>query len=157
VSVFALAGPAAVSQVVFRRSAPWMAAAGGSVALAVGLLTIVLATAAGSGAIYVVGAVIAGAGFGVAFLGALRALSSAIPPEHRSSVMSAFYIAAYSSLSVPAILAGVLATPLGLTTTFEIFGSVVAGVALAVAALAWRTRPASARRDVAHAQVCAAA
>jgi hypothetical protein len=55
--------------------------------------------------------------------------------------MSAFYLVAYASISVPAIVAGVLATPLGLNATFEIFGSVVAGVALIVAALAWRTRP----------------
>lgn len=55
--------------------------------------------------------------------------------------MSAFYLVAYASISVPAIMAGVLATPLGLNATFEIFGSVVAGVALTVTALAWRTRP----------------
>lgn len=55
--------------------------------------------------------------------------------------MSAFYLVAYSSLSVPAIIAGLLTTPLGLNATFEIFGSAVAGVALLVAALAWRTRP----------------
>jgi MFS family permease len=140
-SVFALAGTAALAQLVFRRSAPWAAAAGGSVALAAGLLGIVLASATGSGPIYVIATLIAGGGFGVAFLGALRALSSAIPAEHRSSVMSAFYLVAYASLSVPAIVAGVLTTPLGLNATFEIFGSAVAGVALVVAALAWRTRP----------------
>jgi protein-S-isoprenylcysteine O-methyltransferase Ste14 len=55
--------------------------------------------------------------------------------------MSAFYLVAYSSLSVPAIVAGVLTTPLGLNATFEVFGSVIACVALLVAALAWRTRP----------------
>ncbi len=84
---------------------------------------------------------IAGAGFGVAFLGALRALSSAVPAEHRSAVMSAFYLVAYASLSVPAIIAGVLTTPVGLNATFEILGSLTAGIALVVAALAWRTRP----------------
>lgn len=142
-SVFALAGTASVAQLVFRRSAPWAAAAAGSVALAVGLLGIVLAATTGSGPLYVLATLVAGAGFGVAFLGALRALSSAIPPEHRSSVMSAFYLVAYASLSVPAILAGVLTTPLGLNATFEIFGSVIAVIALLVAALAWRTRPRS--------------
>jgi predicted MFS family arabinose efflux permease len=111
------------------------------VALAAGLLVIVLATAIRSGPLYVIATLIAGAGFGVAFLGALRALSGAIPAEHRSSVMSAFYLVAYSSISVPAILAGVLTTPLGLNATFEIFGSAIALVALVVAALAWRTRP----------------
>ncbi len=55
--------------------------------------------------------------------------------------MSAFYIVAYSAISLPAILAGVLVTPLGLDATFEIFGSVIAALALVVAFEAWRTRP----------------
>jgi MFS family permease len=139
--VFALAAAAAVAQVVFRASTPSGGAAGGSVALATGLLGIVLATATRSGPLYVVSTLLAGAGFGVAFLGALRALSSAIPAERRSSVMSAFYIVAYASISVPAIIAGVLTTSLGLDATFELMGSVFAGVALVVAGLAWRPRP----------------
>jgi hypothetical protein len=55
--------------------------------------------------------------------------------------MSAFYVVAYAALSLPAILAGVVVTPLGLEPTFELFGSVIAGLALVVAAEAWRTRP----------------
>jgi MFS family permease len=140
-SVFALAGTAAIAQLVFRRSVPWAGAAGGSIVLSAGLLGIVLATAAGSGALYVIATVIAGAGFGVAFLGALRALSSSIPAEHRSSVMSAFYLVAYASFSVPAIVAGILTASIGLDATFEIMGSITAGLALVVAGLAWRTRP----------------
>ncbi len=132
--------------------APWTGAAAGSVALAAGMVTIVIAAAAASGALYLAGALLGGAGFGVAFLGALRALSAAVPAEHRGSVMSAFYVVAYAALSVPAILAGVLVTPLGLYATFEIFGSVIAALALVVAFEAWRTRPAS--RDVDHGSRC---
>jgi hypothetical protein len=56
-------------------------------------------------------------------------------------VMSAFYVVAYGSLSLPAILAGLLVTPLGLETTFELFGAAAAALALVVAVEAWRTRP----------------
>ena len=140
-SVFALAVPAALTQIAFRRTAPWRAAATGSDVLAAGMLTIVAATSITSGALYLVGSVLGGAGFGVAFLGALRALSASIPAEHRGAVMSAFYLVAYSSLSLPAILAGMLDTPLGLKPTFEIFGTVIAALALGVAIQAWRTRP----------------
>jgi hypothetical protein len=56
-------------------------------------------------------------------------------------VLSAFYVVAYLSGSVPAVLAGLLVGGLGLQTTFEIFGSVVAAIALVVALEAWRTRP----------------
>jgi MFS family permease len=141
ISVFALAGTAAVAQLALGRMAPWAGAAGGSVALAVGMAAIVAATSIGSGALYLGGAIVGGAGFGVAFLGALRSLSVAIPPQHRGAVMSAFYVVAYASLSLPAILAGVLVTPLGLQTTFEIFGAAIGALALLVAVLAWRTRP----------------
>jgi MFS family permease len=141
VSVFALAGSGAIGQLVFGRSVPWAGASAGSVALAAGLLLIVAAASTDSSALLVTGSIIGGGGFGVAFLGALRALSGAIPPEHRAAVMSAFYIVGYLSISLPAVLAGVLVTPLGLEATFEIFASVLAGVALILAFEAWRTRP----------------
>jgi MFS family permease len=141
--VFGLAGCGALAQLLFGRTAPWAGATGGSIALAVGLVLIVVATSTGAAGLFVVGDVIAGFGFGIAFLGGLRALSVAIPPAHRAEVMSAFYVVAYSALSLPAVLAGVLVTPLGLQTTFEVFGIVIAALALVVAFEAWRTRPAA--------------
>jgi MFS family permease len=139
--VFALAGSAALAQIVLGRTPAWAGAAAGSVALSSGMVLIVIASSTDSSVVFLTGAIIGGAGFGVAFLGALRALSAAIPHEHRAAVMSAFYVVAYASLSLPAILAGVLVTPLGLRPTFEIFGSVIAALALVVAFEAWRTRP----------------
>ena len=58
-------------------------------------------SATDSSATYLVGSVVGGIGFGVAFLGGLRALVAAIPHEHRAAVMSAFYIVAYASLQSP--------------------------------------------------------
>jgi MFS family permease len=126
---------------VTGRTRPWLAAAAGSVALAAGVATIVAAAATGSAALYLAGCAVGGAGFGAAFLGGLRALVATIPPEHRAAVMSAFYIVAYGSLSVPAVLAGVVVTYISLQSTFEVFGSVVAAIALVVALEAWRSRP----------------
>ena len=140
-SVSVLAGSGAVTQLVFGRTKPWVGAAAGSVALAIGMVLVVIAASADSGALYLIGAILGGGGFGIAFLGSLRALTASIPHEHRAGVMSSFYIVAYASISLPAILAGTLVTPLGLRPTFEIFGSVVAALALLVAVEAWRTRP----------------
>ncbi|WP_194894209.1 MFS transporter [Catenulispora pinisilvae] len=142
--VSSLPAAAALSQLVFGRGAPWAGASYGSLALAAGMGLLVVAVATGSGALFVVASVIAGFGFGAAFLGGLRSLSAAVPPEHRAAVMSAFYIVAYGALSLPAIAAGLLSTPLGLNRTFEIFGAAIAALALVVAGEAWRTRPASA-------------
>ena len=139
--VFALSGSAAMAQLAFGRTAPWAGAAGGSLALSAGMLLLVIAAATDSSLVYLAGAVIGGGGFGVAFLGALRALTSVIPNEHRAAVMSAFYVVAYAALSLPAIAGGVVVSSLGVLTTFEVFGSVVAALALLVAAQAWRTRP----------------
>ena len=139
--VFLLAGAGSLAQLAFGRARPWVGAVTGSIALATGMLLIVGAVALESPALFILGSLVGGAGFGVAFLGALRALSIVIPPDHRAAVMSAFYVVAYLSISVPAILAGLLITPLGLDTTFEVFGAVVAGLALVVAGEAWRTRP----------------
>jgi MFS family permease len=156
VGVFVLAASGATAQLVFGRTAPWLGASAGSVALAIGLLLIVTSAAEDSTALFLAGGMIAGAGFGVAFLGALRTLSAAIPNEHRAEVMSALYVVAYLAISVPAIVAGILVTELGLITKFEIFGSVVAAIALLVAYGAWATRPAaqaqSSRRLVATAR-----
>lgn len=139
--IFLLAISGAVSQLVFGRWAPWRGAVVGSLALAAGMGMIVAAAATSSAVLFTIGAIVTGGGFGIAFLGGLRALSSAIPPEHRAATMSAFYLVAYGSLSIPAVIAGVVVEPLGVQETFEIFGSAIIVVALLVTAEAWRQRP----------------
>src|SRR5882672_10209745 len=124
--IVALAGAAVVAQLLTARSAPWIGAGVGSIALAAGMVLIVFAAARDSSA---------------AYLGGLRALAAAIPQHQRAAVMSAFYVAAYTSLSVPAVLAGVVVAHVALPTTFELFGSVVGAIALIVAFEAWRSRP----------------
>ena len=154
IGIVALAGSASLAALLLGRSAPWIGASAGSVALAAGMVLVVVAAAMDSSATYLVGSTLGGIGFGVAFLGGLRALVAAIPDENRAAVMSAFYIVAYTSLSVPAVLAGVVVEHLGLQSTFEIFGSIVAAIALIVAFEAWRTRPTRRRAlQEAHAPV----
>ena len=139
---------AAVAQVVFGRIAPWLDMTVGSIALAVATLTIVVATTTQSIPLYIAGSVLGGAGWGLTFLGGLRSLGAAIPPEHRAAIFSAFYVVAYGALSVPAILAGIAADHYGLLATFQVFGAVVAAVALVVAVAAWRTRPSAVVHDI---------
>jgi predicted MFS family arabinose efflux permease len=140
VGVFALSGAAAAAQLAFGRTSPSAGAAGGSLALSAGMVLLVIATATDSSLTYLAGAVIGGGGFGMAFLGALRALTAVIPAEHRAAVLSAFYLVAYAALSIPAIAGGLLVVPLGLLPTFEVFGSLVAALALVTAFQASRTR-----------------
>jgi MFS family permease len=141
--IFLLASSGAIAQLLFGRWAPWRAAAIGSLWLAAGMGMIVAAAATESAVPFTLGAIVTGAGFGTAFLGGLRSLSSAIPPEHRAATMSAFYLVAYGSLSIPAVIAGFVVEPLGVQSTFEIFGSAIIVIALLVTAEAWRQRPRS--------------
>jgi predicted MFS family arabinose efflux permease len=141
IGIAALAGSATLAQLLTARIAPWVAASAGSIALAAGMVIIVLAAATDSSVAYLVGSIVGGAGFGAAFLGGLRALVAVIPANQRAAVTAAFFVVAYASLSVPAVLAGVLVTHVSLQSTFEIFGSAVAAIALLVALQAWRTRP----------------
>jgi MFS family permease len=140
-AVALLPGSGAVAILLLSRTAPWLAAASGALALAVGMVVVVVSVAELSAPLFLLGAVVGGAGFGVAFSGALRSLTSVLPPHHRAGVMSAFYVVAYLSLSVPAVIGGLLVTTYGVDRTFEVFGSVIAVLALVVAAEAWRTRP----------------
>jgi MFS family permease len=141
IGIVALAASAVVAQLLTARSAPWIATSVGSIALAGGIALIAAAAATDSSAAFLAGSILGGVGFGAAFLGGLRGLVAVIPPRHRAGVMSAFFVVAYGSLSVPAVLAGIAVTPLGLRSTFELFGSIVAAIALLVAFEAWRTRP----------------
>jgi MFS family permease len=141
IGVVALSGAAALAQVVFRRVAPWLATALGSAALGVGMSLIVLATHTDSSSLYLTSCIVGGVGFGVAFVGGLSALVIAIPSEHRAAVMSAFYLVAYGSLSIPAVVAGAIVDHVGLQRTFESFGETVSAIALIVTVAAWQTRP----------------
>jgi len=140
--IYALLGTSALTQLLLGRTTPWVAAMAGSLALAGGMILILASSLAETGAVYLIGSIISGVGFGLSFLGGLRGLVSVIPATHRAGVLSAFYVVAYLSLSVPAVLAGIVVGPLGLRTTFAAFSLFAAVIALVVAAGAWRTRPA---------------
>jgi predicted MFS family arabinose efflux permease len=147
ISLFLLAGVGSAAQLAYGRRSAWAGMAGGSLALALGVALIALAAYDDDAALLLAGSVVGGAGFGVAFLGALRNLSAVIPPEDRAAVMSAFFLVAYSALSIPAVLAGLVVSQLNLSSTFAIFGAAVAALALFAALQAWRARPAVSSRS----------
>lgn len=145
IAIASLTLPATLTQLRFNHLDPHRAAAGGSVVLAIGMALIVVSLSTGSGAFFIAASVLTGTGWGVAFLGALRSLTSVIPPAKRAQVMSAFYVVAYSALAFPAIIAGIVVTHAGLDSTFRVFGLIVMALALVVAVLAERMRIAQTR------------
>jgi len=123
------AGTAAVTSVLLRERTPEAMAGIGTAGLLVGTTALVVALATTSLTLFVLGALVAGAGFGPAFLGAFRTVSQLAAPHERAGLISAIYVVSYLALSVPAVVAGLLITDHGLRDTSLVYGIVVAAVA----------------------------
>lgn len=107
---------------------------GSSLALGAGLTTLAIYTA--TPVAFFIGNTVAGAGFGLTFLGATRLVSAVAPPERRSEVIAAYFVVAYVAISVPALSVGVVSVVIGLSTTFYCFAAtlVVLGLSTSIAA-----------------------
>jgi predicted MFS family arabinose efflux permease len=134
VALFVLAISGAISVLVLhRRSARTMLTLGAA-ALVVGVAITLLATTTGSLGVFFVGAVIAGAGFGTGFQGAIRSVLPLAQPHERAGVLSLLYVIAYLSMGLPAVLGGIRAAQGGgILTTAREYG--IAVMALAAMAL----------------------
>lgn len=104
VAVYHLVGP--VAGIAADRLRAARAVTGGAAGLVVGIAGYVAAIAAGSFAAYMAAAVVAGAGFGVAFAGAMRILLERSPEGTHSGTLSAIYLYCYLAAAVASLLAG---------------------------------------------------
>jgi predicted MFS family arabinose efflux permease len=137
------------AQLVVRHGAPpAQAQAAGLVLLAAGLLALVLASPAHSTALLVIGAILAGAGHGVAFLAAQDELTRIAPAQQRAEVSAAFYVCIYLGVSVPVIGIGLVAVATTLFTAVATFAAVTGAGALSLAAWQLRNRGNAARQTV---------
>lgn len=131
---FALAFSGTISQALLRRRSDRFLTTAGALVLAAGLGVIVVSLAHSMGCLFFPGTVIGGLGWGVLYTGGLRLLATAAPAHQRGEVMSALYAVAYLSMSVPAVIAGLLVSTLGLTETFRVFGLAVIVISLLLTA-----------------------
>ena len=123
------AGSAATSSIVLSGRTPDAMQRIGTRLLFVGTSLFVASLVETSLAIFVVGAVIAGAGFGPGFLGAFRTVSQLAEPHERAGLISAIYLVSYLAFSIPALVAGVVISHEGLRSTSVVYGAAVAAVA----------------------------
>lgn len=135
---FALCAAGAAAGLVVRAWPPRRAMLAGCVLLVVGLAITITAIATGQAGLLFTGTVVAGSGFGSGFLGAFRTLVSAANPLRRGELIAALYVAAYLAFSIPAVVAGVLTTRIGLRTTSIGYA---AGVAVLAACSLIAARP----------------
>ena len=144
--VAAMTGTGGVAAYLLRANSAASSMLLGSVALGVGLAITVVAIALAATGWFFAGTVVAGFGFGASFLGAFRTIASSVPAAGRAATLAAVLIVAYAAFAIPAVVAGVVATHIGLRGTALGYGLIVIGVSALSVALqaAQRRRSASA-------------
>ncbi|KLN34278.1 MFS transporter [Cellulosimicrobium funkei] len=143
--VAGLVSAAVFASAALAQLASGRLAAARQVALAVALtLTglVVLAVSVGLASLpgFVVSAVVAGAGVGILFRGALATAGSLAEPQRRGEVLAGIFLVAYVGLAVPVLL-------LGLSLTVEPLRLMVVVFAAATAVLVALAAPGLARRS----------
>ncbi|MHC1560013.1 MFS transporter [Actinomycetospora sp. C-140] len=124
VALFHLVGP--LAGLASSRLRPGWALAGGAAVLVLGVAVYVVAIAVGSFAVYLVGAVVAGTGFGAAFAGAMRVLLERSPEGTHAGTLAAIYLFCYFAAAVSSLLAGVAVEIWGLPAVATVLCGLVA-------------------------------
>lgn len=105
----------------------------GASSLPVGVILILIGVHSASLALFFIGTLIAGCGFGAGFLGTVRTLVPLALPHERAGLMSAYYVLSYLAFCLPSLLAGNLSRTFGLVSTTD--GYAGALIILSVGAL----------------------
>lgn len=121
------AGQALMGRVGERRALP-----GGCFVLVGGLVLVAASLLLASLPLLVAGALCGGLGQGLAFRGAVTAISAAAPAEHRAATVSTFFVVAYLGISLPVVGVGALTLWIGLRDAGLTFAACVLVLALGV-------------------------
>jgi len=131
--VFTLTIVAAVAVGLLRAWPPGRMLAFGAFTLMSGVAVTLGGVYGSSVFLFFLGTAVAGAGFGIGFLGALRTLLPVAQPHERAGLMAAFYIMSYLAFCIPAILAGIATSAAGLDVAVAYYGAAL--IVLTVIAL----------------------
>ena len=147
--IFLLNGIGTAAIVAASRASGPVAMLAGCLALFAGTTVTLAAIRTASGAAFLAGTALAGAGFGPGMLGAFRTISAEATPEHRASLIAAYFIVSYAAFSIPVVAAGVVTTHIGLHRTALGYCATIAVLAAAAASpmvYAHRWRPTETKR-----------
>ncbi|WP_139306819.1 MFS transporter [Modestobacter sp. DSM 44400] len=139
-SVAVVFAAAVGAQLLVQRMDVARAALVGLALLPVGAAVVVGALAAGSLPLFVLAALVGGAGIGFAFQSGVARVGSLAGPADRAAVTSTFFVAAYLGITVPVVGVGELATVTTLTDAALGLAVLVALLAALGAALSRRER-----------------
>jgi MFS family permease len=152
VAVFSFTFAAGILSLAARQMSVRTALRTGPTALAIGALLSLLAIDTSSGALFLVGSVIAGAGFGTGFLGGIRAVSEAARPHERAGVLAVFYVICYLAFSIPVVAAGIAQThssPRDVAMIYSGAVAVLAVIGVSASLFTRRTTPTTPMADTA--------
>jgi MFS family permease len=143
--LFVLAASGALTMFLLRRHSPRAVMLTGAGSLLAGIGLVLLAVGTGSAAAFFIGTVVAGAGLGGGFQGAIRSVVPLAAPHQRAGVLSVVYVVSYLAMGVPAVIAGFLTVHDGsvLTTAYQYGAAVLVLAALALIGSARPLRPAA--------------
>jgi hypothetical protein len=145
VALFVVAACGGAAVLVLQHREPKDMMMLGAASLLVGVAITVLALPQDSIALFFLGTVIAGVGFGTGFQGAVRTVVPFAEPHERAGVLSIIFIISYIAMGVPAVAAGsIIARHGNVLVTAQIFDAVI--MALACAALLGSVLRAATRR-----------
>jgi MFS family permease len=128
--VSALTCSGAIAVLSLHNISPRRILSGGITALVTGVALTLAGVQMQHVSLMLVGTVVAGTGFGAAFSGSMRTVIPQAEAHERAGLLSAFYVEGYLSLSVPAILTGLVAPLAGLPLAADVYGAVVIVLAL---------------------------
>lgn len=123
--ILAITGSGAISVTLLRARSDGQLLRIGTAVSSLGLLITIASIYTASAWLFFVGTVVAGIGFGPAFAGSFRSIMSKAEPRNRAGLASAVYIVSYIAFGLPAILAGIAVTRIGLHDTVLIYCAVV--------------------------------
>jgi MFS family permease len=135
VTAFAVFGAAAVSQILLARVSLRRLLGLGIALLVAGLAAVTVAVWLPSLALLLVGGVVAGAGAGATFKGAVATVIGIAPEQSRGEALAGLFLAAYLGLAVPVIGLGIATQYLSAPDALLIF---VAALLAALAAVSRR-------------------
>ena len=141
---------AAVAQVGAGRLPTRTANLAGLAGMPVGTVIIVIAVAASSLPVLVIGVLLGGLGVGLSFRASLVTVTRIAPEARRGEVISTFFIAAYVGLTIPVVAAGILidtTTLLTATVALAVFIGVLVAAAAAIIVRTSQTVPQPADRE----------
>jgi len=125
-ALFTLAASGGVAVLSMRHHEPRVLVLFGTAALMAGVGGAIAALSLHSAALFFFATIVAGAGFGAGFQGAVRSIITLAQPQDRAAVLSVIFIVSYLALGLPAVIAGTLIVEQGnVLATAQEYGAVV--------------------------------